>query len=76
MTANSKGNGVEETQVSSALKSVDDAWSYLDKQPLGSNNADSINIKALRRKIDRRIVPLMFGCYTMQFLDKVTLNVS
>jgi hypothetical protein len=38
--------------------------------------AGSVNITALRRKIDFHIVPLMFCCYTMQFLDKVILNVS
>jgi hypothetical protein len=76
MAANTKESGVEETQVSSGLKSIDDAWSYLNSQHRDSHDAESIDIKALRRKIDRRIVPLMFGCYTMQFLDKVILNVS
>ena len=76
MAANTKENGVEETQVSSGLKSIDDAWSYLNTQHHDGHDADSINIKALRRKIDRRLVPIMFGCYTMQFLDKVILNVS
>jgi hypothetical protein len=38
--------------------------------------ASWVNIIALRRKIDIRIIPLMFCCYTMQFLDKVILNVS
>jgi hypothetical protein len=76
MAANTKENEVEETQVSPELKSIDEAWSYLNTQHHDSRDADSINIKALRRKIDRRIVPLMFGCYTMQFLDKVILNVS
>ncbi|KAL1610871.1 hypothetical protein SLS59_000508 [Nothophoma quercina] len=33
-----------------------------------------VDIRRLRRKVDWRIVPLMFGCYTMQFLDKVILN--
>ena len=32
--------------------------------------------KALIRKIDWRIVPIMFLVYFLQFLDKVTLNVS
>ena len=76
MAANTKENGVEETQVPSGLKSIDDAWSYLNTQHHEGHDADPINMKALRRKIDRRIVPLMFGCYTMQFLDKVILNVS
>jgi hypothetical protein len=40
------------------------------------DTAGSVDITALRRKIDFHIVPLMFCCYTMQFLDKVILNVS
>lgn len=33
-------------------------------------------LKALRRKIDWHIVPIMFCCYAMQLIDKVLLNVS
>jgi hypothetical protein len=43
-------------------------------EPTGS--IYSINKKALVRRIDYRIVPLMFFCYLMQFLDKVMINVS
>ncbi|KAK7180289.1 hypothetical protein DPSP01_009451 [Paraphaeosphaeria sporulosa] len=55
-----------------AYPAVDAAWEFLDKH----RNArfDSADIKALRQKIDWHIVPLMFCCYTMQFLDKVILN--
>lgn len=63
-------------QASTELKSVDDAWSYLHRHDHDSTEAGSVDLRALRRKIDWRIVPLMFGCYTMQFLDKVILNVS
>ena len=35
-----------------------------------------VDLKALRRRIDRKIVPIMFCCYTLQFVDKVLLNVS
>ncbi len=38
--------------------------------------ASASDLKALRRKIDWHIVPIMFCCYTMQFIDKVLLNVS
>lgn len=55
---------------------LDAAFNYIQN----ANNADydtsSVNLKALRRKIDWRIVPMMFLCYTMQFLDKVNINVS
>ena len=52
---------------------VDGAWKFLDNH---RGDDASTDIKALRRKIDWHIVPLMFLCYTMQFLDKVIYNVS
>lgn len=75
MSANTKAEA-QITQLSLGPSSVDDAWAYLNRQGHDSTEAGSVNIRALRRKIDWRIVPLMFGCYTMQFLDKVILNVS
>lgn len=36
----------------------------------------NVDLVALRRKIDRRLLPYMFCCYVLQFLDKVMLNVS
>jgi hypothetical protein len=53
--------------------SFDAAWKFLDGHR--EAKADSTDIAALRRKVDLHIVPLMFCCYTMQFLDKVILNV-
>ncbi|KAK4167794.1 putative allantoate protein [Cladorrhinum sp. PSN259] len=52
---------------------VDAAWAYLDNHR-DNSGSDAVDITALRRKIDFRIVPLMFLCYTLQFLDKVILN--
>ncbi len=52
---------------------VDTAWDFINGH---GDASDSVNLAALRRKIDWHIVPLMFLCYTMQFLDKVILNVS
>jgi GMP synthase-like glutamine amidotransferase len=57
-----------------APKDVDAAWMFLNGHR--DAHADTTALKALRRKIDFRIVPIMFLCYTMQFLDKVILNVS
>ncbi|CAI6097538.1 unnamed protein product [Clonostachys chloroleuca] len=39
-----------------------------------AEDAGTVDITALRRKVDWHIVPLMFACYLMQFLDKVILN--
>ncbi|KAG5946951.1 hypothetical protein E4U59_002519 [Claviceps monticola] len=55
------------------VTNVDAAWKFLNdhREIVG---VDAVNLNALRRKIDWHIVPLMFLCYTMQFLDKVILN--
>ncbi|KND90632.1 Thiamine pathway transporter THI73 [Tolypocladium ophioglossoides CBS 100239] len=52
---------------------VDAAWIFLNDHR-DAEGVSAIDINALRRKIDWHIVPLMFCCYTMQFLDKVILN--
>jgi len=41
----------------------------------GNYNAETHDIPALRHKVDRHIVPIMFLCYLMNFIDKVALNV-
>jgi hypothetical protein len=56
---------------------VDAAWKYLDtnRDVNDTTDGEPVDLAALRRKIDWHIVPLMFLCYTLQFLDKVILNV-
>lgn len=55
---------------------VDLAWKFLDQHRDNANGTgEYVDLAALRRRIDFRIVPLMFLCYTLQFLDKVILNV-
>lgn len=41
----------------------------------GNNDTRSRDMPALRHKVDRHIVPIMFLCYLMNFIDKVALNV-
>jgi hypothetical protein len=52
---------------------LDEAFKYLHDH----TDAESagIDLVALRRKIDWHIVPIMFACYTLQFVDKVVINV-
>ncbi|KAJ5587984.1 uncharacterized protein N7459_003749 [Penicillium hispanicum] len=50
---------------------LDDAVVYLEAH---ENDNASVDLVALRRKIDRRLMPYLFGCYVLQFLDKVMLN--
>lgn len=57
-------------------RDLDQAYKYLEAKDHGTTDVEALNLKALRRKIDWRIVPIMFACYTMQFIDKVLLNVS
>ena len=55
---------------------LDVAFKYIKNASDGHADFGSVNLAALRRKIDWHIVPIMFLCYTMQFLDKVNINVS
>jgi hypothetical protein len=61
----------EEASNSDKSGGLDTAWKFLDNHRDAELNID---MNALRRKIDLHIVPLMFLCYTAQFLDKVILN--
>ncbi|KAL6914725.1 hypothetical protein FSST1_012485 [Fusarium sambucinum] len=70
----------EEAHVTlSSLKgpgNVDAAWEFLVQNRDAAGASHDVDIDKMRRKIDWHIVPLMFCCYTMQFLDKVILNYS
>ncbi|KAJ5162502.1 hypothetical protein N7492_007894 [Penicillium capsulatum] len=52
------------------LADRDDAVVFLQ----GHESSTQVDLRALRRKIDRRLMPYMFCCYVLQFLDKVMLN--
>lgn len=59
------------------VANVDAAWDFLNaNREVEDVHATEAELRSLRRKIDWHIVPIMFCCYTMQFLDKVILNVS
>ncbi|GAB7322088.1 hypothetical protein MBLNU13_g03122t1 [Cladosporium sp. NU13] len=66
-------HGVGEIKDLKIDKNQDAALEFLrgggDVRPMSA--ADE---KALLRKIDWRIMPLMFGCYTLQYLDKTLVN--
>lgn len=55
-------------------QAVDDAWNFLDKH--GDVQHTDLDLVAIRHKVDRRILPFMFYCYFLQFIDKVMYNVS
>ena len=54
--------------------SMDSAWKYLDNHR-SVVDGQSTDLRALRRRIDWHVLPLAFLCYTMQFLDKVLINI-
>lgn len=53
---------------------LDEAYFFLEN--IRGQHDDALDLKDIRRKVDWRIVSVMFLCYIMQFLDKVSLNVS
>ncbi|PWY84766.1 putative MFS transporter [Aspergillus heteromorphus CBS 117.55] len=55
---------------------TDEAVLYLEGHATAESDALQTDLRALRRKIDFRLLPFMFCCYVLQFLDKVMLNVS
>lgn len=74
-TSNSHAQAVGDKDYSIRDHNLDQAYWYVHDS---SNVVEATpnQLRALRRKIDWWIVPIMFCCYTMQFIDKVLLNVS
>lgn len=59
-----------------AHEDYDEAYKYLKHNATVELEVSLIDLKTIRRTVDWRIVPIMFACYTMQFFDKIILNVS
>ncbi|KAI0378718.1 allantoate permease [Hypomontagnella monticulosa] len=51
---------------------IDGALEYLNQE--STTTMTEINEKALVRKLDLTIVPLMWACYNLQYLDKTLIN--
>ncbi|KAL9036728.1 MAG: hypothetical protein Q9214_006008 [Letrouitia sp. 1 TL-2023] len=66
--------GEKGTGVGPHGRDLDQAYWYIHGSAHHGMENAAVDIKALRRKIDWWIVPIMFACYTMQFIDKVSLN--
>ena len=56
-----------------AAGNVDAALSYA--RVAKAVDTSSVDETTLLKKIDWKLVPVMFACYTMQFVDKVNINV-
>ena len=52
---------------------LDRAYWYVHDHA-GAEAASTAHVSRIRTKVDWWIVPIMFLCYTMQFIDKVLLN--
>jgi len=57
----------------SPFKDGDKALDFLRREA-EAGETDLIDEQQLVRKIDFMIVPIMFGCYCLQYLDKSLLN--
>ncbi|KAF4552348.1 MFS-type transporter-like protein 2 [Elsinoe fawcettii] len=60
--------------VQEVARDKDDAYKFLTSHKIDSQEILDVDIKAVRRRIDWRIVPIMFMCYLCQFIDKIALN--
>lgn len=53
---------------------MDKAFVFIAQNREAEPEASNVDLKALRRRVDLHIVPIMFMCFVAQFLDKVLLN--
>lgn len=67
-----KGRAADD-HASPYAQDLDQAYWYVQDH-VGTEAASLAEIRRIRMKIDWWIVPIMFLCYTMQFIDKVLLN--
>lgn len=61
---------------SQPMQDTDRALDFLSRTGLDATAVRIVELQAIRRKVDWHLVPLMFLCYTAQFVDKVSLNVD
>ncbi|KAJ5120463.1 MFS general substrate transporter [Penicillium bovifimosum] len=64
---------VHEAITPEKVKDSDEALNFLRKQEVG-DESQYVDEKALLRKIDWMVMPLMFCCYLLEYLDKSLLN--
>lgn len=60
---------VQDTISQDTLKNADDALEFLRKEEIG-DEGEYVDEKKLVRKIDWMVMPLMFLCYFLEYLDK------
>lgn len=55
-------------------KNADLASDFTKRMSVVDEVEPEADVRRVRRKVDRTIVPIMFFCYTIQFVDKISLN--
>lgn len=64
-----------QASVHAPKKDLDAAFDFINSYADEDGQITDIDIRAVRRKVDWHIVPIMFLCYLAQSLDKTNLNV-
>lgn len=59
----------QEVYIADELKDKDEALTFLRKEEVG-DESQYVDERALLRKIDWMVMPLMFCCYLLEYLDK------
>lgn len=72
-TASPIEEGVKSIKNTASLHDGDAALAFLQSN-VAEGEAQAVDEKALVRKIDWMIMPLMFCCYFLQYLDKTLIN--
>ncbi|KAI6087205.1 allantoate permease [Hypoxylon rubiginosum] len=70
--SNMDAEKMEKGEPAPQVADVDAALEYLNHE--GTTTMTEVNEKALVRKLDFTIVPLMWACYNLQYLDKTLIN--
>lgn len=63
-----------EKAIDASNSGMDKAFSFIAQNREAEPEAANVDLKALRRRVDLHVVPIMFMCFVAQFLDKVLLN--
>ncbi|PVH89934.1 MFS general substrate transporter [Cadophora sp. DSE1049] len=53
---------------------LDNAYNFIQNTNAASLEPGDVDIRAIRRKVDFHLIPIMLLVYAMQFLDKVNIN--
>ncbi|KAF4551199.1 Thiamine pathway transporter-like protein 2 [Elsinoe fawcettii] len=60
--------------LSVSSNAVDEAYKFLKDAHISDDDVSAVDIKAIRRRVDWHIVPVLLLSYTFFFIDKVLIN--